>query len=193
MVEGAYPVPPDEASEVQRRLCEARAWCLAKFNPDDPRFSLRSPDLKPPREFTNEFRGGTGQIEYDALSTEQRAALVNEVSRRRSIMLAQHSIACPDWAAAGDGELLVVAIDYSLWEGLPESESNGFFDSYDIPAWDTWVHLQRFEGTDVLLSWVPRALIETVNNGIIVSTTACIEWIDGLRLSAAERKSARWF
>src|SRR5262245_20918596 len=67
MLEGPYPVPPDQAVLLQARLSEARAWCLLKFNPDDPALSLRSPDLKPAREFTNEIQGPNGRTKLEWL------------------------------------------------------------------------------------------------------------------------------
>lgn len=76
-------------------------------------------------------------------------------------------------------------IDYSVWDGLSEKESEGFFDVYDIPAWDTWIHLRRTEGTDALLCWVPLRLIEPVTNGIAVSCTDCIGWLDRLVYSVS--------
>jgi hypothetical protein len=80
---------------------------------------------------------------------------------------------------------LVAEIDHSIWDGLSEGESNGFFDVYDIPAWDTWIHLGQAEGTDALLCWVPPPLIESVGNGIIVNCTDCINWVDRLVYSVS--------
>jgi len=193
MIEGPYIIPAGEAEVVKRRLSEARVWCLSRYKADDSRGSLRSPELRPELPFTIERRGADGDLKYDSLKTDERIALVNEVANRRSGLLANLGIACPDWSVAGGGELFVVQIDYSLWDGLPEDVSDGFFDSFDIPAWDTWVHLQRIGETDVLLCWVPNALMERVNEGIYVSCTDCLHWLDGLVFSQPKWQERRWF
>jgi hypothetical protein len=193
MIEGPYTIPADQQEIVHRRLCEARVWCLSRLRANDPRRSLRSWELKPDRSFTVEHVQANGQTRYEFLKTAERVALVDEVCNRRSGLLANLDISCPDWSLAGDGELLIVEIDYSLWEGLPEWQSDGFFDTFDIPAWDTWVYLQRVRDTDVLLSWIPHALIPLVNKGIPVSTTDCIRWLDALILSPPTPQMRRWF
>jgi len=193
MIEGPYNIPTDQHELIHRRLCEARVWCRSRLRANDPRHSLRSWELKPDRSFTVQHVQPNGQTRYEFLKTAQRVALVDEVCNRRSGLLANLDISCPDWSVAGDGELLIVEIDYSLWEGLTESESNGFFDSFDIPAWDTWVHLQRIRETDVLLYWIPQALIPIVNEAIPVSTTDCIHWLDGLTLTPPTPQTRRWF
>lgn len=63
-------------------------------------------------------------------------------------------------------------------EGLPASETYGFLDSRDCPPWDLragWFH----DGPrKYLVAWVPRDLVSLVDQGIAVSTTNCLWWLD---------------
>src|SRR6478736_6728290 len=163
MIEGPYPIPAAEAEIIKLRISQAKAWCSNRLRINDPRGSLRSPRLEPARPFVIETPGSDGSTHYHVLSTPERAALVARVAEGRAGLLEQAGIACPPFSAPGNRELLVVQVDYSMNDGTSEDVSGGFFDVCDIPAWDTWVYLQRIGNTDVLLCWIPEALIERVN------------------------------
>jgi hypothetical protein len=78
------------------------------------------------------------------------------------------------------GRLLLAEFDYSMWDCLSRDESNGFFDEFDVPAWDTWIDFRHTEKTDALLCWVPQSLVPIVNQGIRVNCPACISWLERL-------------
>ena len=118
---------------------------------------------------------------YERLSTEERAAIVADVADRRAALLARQGIVRTEPPHDfGGGRLLVCESEFSLWDGLSESLSCGFFDVFDIPPWDTWVHLQGDGGGDSLLCWVPPSLFSLVGEGIAINCTSCVEWVERL-------------
>jgi hypothetical protein len=63
----------------------------------------------------------------------------------------------------------------NLWNGLAESDTGGFIDVRDMPAWDAWVaYVAPF-----LISWVPAELVPDVENGAInTCPTNSFGWAD---------------
>lgn len=181
MVERTGRIPEGDASLVRRRLTEAMAWCSSQIA---LRNLLRTPELRPAHPFVLEKRRDNGTHDYEFLDTAGRAAEVESVGVRRADLLAFHRFNVTGVPLnSSQGRLLVVEINNSIWDGLSADESDGFFDVYDIPAWDTWIHLRHAEGNDALLCWVPSPLVELVGKGIFVNCTACIEWVDHLEYS----------
>ncbi len=96
------------------------------------------------------------------------------------------------------GRLLAFLPEETLSDGAAEQESDGFFDVDNVPPWDLWVALLRFEdeiqtplttwprGTLVLVSWIPKALQPLCDWAIEVNPEACITWLDQLVPAAAE-------
>lgn len=82
-----------------------------------------------------------------------------------------------------NGRLMVYFPDGDLCDGAAEQETEGFFDVYNVPPWDTWVGY--FDDAPnsggscdaYLLAYVPEKLVETVNSGIIVNPEECILWL----------------
>lgn len=178
MGERVYSVPPDAAPLVLRRAAEAMAWCSGRVAWGN---ALRTPELRPARSFILERQRPDGTYAHEYLDTNARAAEVEHVGVRRAGLLALHGTdAARQPRTASHGRFLVAEIDSSVWDGLAEGESDGFFDVYDVPAWDTWIHLQRAKGTDALLCWVPAPLVEPVSKGIAVNCTDCVGWVDRL-------------
>ena len=171
-----WPASPGDA-EVQRRLAETIAWIESRRGiVCDP---LSTPDLRPSRPFVHQRETPAGTFEYDQLDTAGRIATVNEVAGKRAGLLARENIVTD--GTPGDlarGRLLAFACDWSIWDGLSENESEGLVDVYDIPAWDTWVHLFPGERTDVLLCWVPPEWIGAAHAAIAVYCTGCLYWWD---------------
>ena len=75
------------------------------------------------------------------------------------------------------GRFLVYFPDQQLACGAAEVATDGFFDVFNTPPWDTWV--SWFDEDDgYLLCWVPDPLVERVDHGIDVNPEACIRWIE---------------
>ncbi len=150
----------DELSEFRRRLAEVIAWCAGRDGAADPKNSLRTPALQPPA--FGDYRQ----------PLEARQAIVDAVVEKRATLLRREGRYSehPAEDLAG-GRLLICAPDESVWDAVSQSESQGFFDDLDIPAWDTWLCFPR-----ELISWVPPPLVPLAEAGIHVNPVECIRW-----------------
>jgi hypothetical protein len=178
MNETVYIVESGKAELVRRRIAEAAAWCSHQSAVGN---SLRTPELRPSHPFIREEKMPNGRAEYKHLDTAGRLAEVERLVMNRAALLSHFKIAISDVSLrSAEGRLLLAEFDYSMWDCLSQHESGGFFDEFDIPAWDTWIDLRHTEKTDVLLCWVPKSLVPIVDQGIHVNCPACISWLDRL-------------
>jgi hypothetical protein len=165
--------------EFEIRLAQVIAWCTPRIDLSDPGGSLRSDQLRP------------RILEVD------RAGAVAGVAGNRAAWNSDVWHAKPIHGVEGlrGGRLLAFFPDESLSDGAAESETGGFFDVDNTPPWDAWVALFRndsaFPGTDLLVTWVPAELLETVERGIRVNPEGCIVWLADSRTSVAEKLKER--
>ncbi len=136
-------------------------WCRHRFLAHRPVESLRSDELKP---------------EIMIASTDD-LRIINDVvtrvvERRGSILGTQKcaSLVC-------DGRLFAFLPRVSLFDGVSEDETDGFIDETNTPPWDTWVTM----ADDVLISWVPSAMIVRVQAAIVCNAEECIAWLSDLQ------------
>jgi hypothetical protein len=157
-----------------RRLAETVAWCRLRGNPEDPRRSLRSEELRP------------------WLLAPDRGEIVFSVVRNRALYLFSNP---PDRFDAFDelerGKLLVYFPDVNLCCGAAQDESRGFFDVENTPPWDTWVALgvDRNAGKaspyrTYLVSWVPSMMIQIAEAGIQANPERCLRWLTDAEVGA---------
>jgi hypothetical protein len=91
------------------------------------------------------------------------------------------------------GRLLVYFPDADLCDGAAEVGSNGFFDVFNAPPWDTWIAYfsdarPELCGYDsYLVAYVPAGLVETANNGIVVNPEECIQWLSNADVALGGR------
>ena len=91
------------------------------------------------------------------------------------------------------GRLLAYFPDESLADGAAQTESKGFFDTDNIPPYDTWVWMVRivraFDYRDggqgelvayYLVAWVPPDFIKLVSRSVKANPEDCIQWLDTL-------------
>ena len=89
------------------------------------------------------------------------------------------------------GRLLVYFPNADLCDGAAEAASQGFFDVYNTPPWDTWVAFvtepaeRDISYSEYLIAWVPPAFIELAAAGIMVNPEECTQWLDGSGVSFA--------
>ena len=81
------------------------------------------------------------------------------------------------------GRLMVYFPDADLCDGAAELESDGFFDAYNTPPWDTWVAFFQDVGGEpsyyrYVIAWVPPQLVELAGRGIEVNPEQCIAWLE---------------
>ena len=91
------------------------------------------------------------------------------------------------------GRLLCYFPDGDLCDGAAEQESDGFFDVYNTPPWDTWIGyfrdgLKPNDSYDsYLLAYVPEQLISLAANGISVNPEECIMWFEDTEVKLRSR------
>jgi hypothetical protein len=108
-------------------------------------------------------------------SEESRQEMVNRVIDLRSSLIKSHppsEHAIPPSRLRG--KLLLYIPCENVSDGASRYASNGFFDLYDCPPWDTW--LQYSDRT--LISWVPEILFPLAQAGIDANPVECIKWAD---------------
>jgi uncharacterized protein (TIGR02996 family) len=152
----------------RRRLAETVAWCAGQT--DD----LRTADLQPPANVVH-FLWGSRQLWVDCSS-----ATVQTLAATRAKLLAGRGV---DPVVCEGGRLLLFWPDHTLSDGAAWEASEGFFDGYNVPPWDTWVWVSAGQeavghcpGLSYLVSWVPPHLIERADWGISVNPEQCIMW-----------------
>jgi hypothetical protein len=158
-----------------RRLTETIAWCRDAGSLAQPKTSLRT--CKP------------RQKDLSSQSHQVYSVASDRSSHLRS--LGQRDLA-PVTDLAG-GRLLAYFPDDNLACGVAEVESQGFFDTNNIPPYDTWVWMVRnirsFACADgasgemeanYLVAWVPPDFIPQASGGVDVNPEECILWLDTL-------------
>jgi hypothetical protein len=156
-------------AEFQRRLSETLAWCQPRFDPARAEHSLRNPELDPSRNIVHQVSdlGEIAEVVADVLT--RRRALVGPVPSAARL-------------PAGDRVLAFLPRD-SLFHGSSPPQCDGFIDVDEIPPWGSWVLLVD----EVLLSWVPAAMVDGVNSAIQCNAEGSIRWAASLD-SVAIRK-----
>ncbi len=119
---------------------------------------LRSPELKP-RFCLDQFGDDTLWAEAVEEVVSKRAAAVNG-------FLNDHP------AIDVGGRFLLYTPSENLACGAADASSNGFFDSNNVPPWDSWLGFSN--GT--LVSWIPPSLVDVAAMGVFVNPEECIRW-----------------
>ena len=146
-------------AEYRRQLAATLAWCEPRFDPARAADSLRSPELGPRR---NIVHGGS---HVDVIAAEVAAVL----ARRQELLgsrPAQAAVLPP-----GD-RILAFLPQRSLFHGSSPPECDGFIDVDEISPWGTWI---LWSG-EMLLSWVPAAMVAGVDSAIRCNPEESIRW-----------------
>jgi hypothetical protein len=163
------------------RLAEVISWCQERVIADQPATCLRSDELQPP---TYHYWSNPPheRLRLAAYPREDGGEMVEQLAQRRTDLLrtaGQYPTAPAIDLATG--ALLMYYPGLNLFDGAAEVVSAGFFDSDNIPAWDTWVaFLPGAPGDEVLVSWIPPLLFPNAQQGVEVNPEACIEWASGV-------------
>jgi hypothetical protein len=177
-----HPVP----QQFTKRLHETIAWCAPRVNINDPKYCLRSAQLRPEYEFSSRPE--------DDVDLWADLHMINKVVASRSQLL---SPTRPLPTGAGNdlagGRLLIHFLDESNHNGLTADLTSYFLDNNDTPPWDTWV--QAFipeplahESPDslpsvyaFLISWVPPEFLEAVHEATEAECVGMLMWADAPR------------
>ena len=92
---------------------------------------------------------------------------VHEVIKRRKNMLMK-----ADNKSTLIGRYLIFDPSATMYDGLAEEVSSGFFDSDDVPPPEFWVGVKG----NLLISFIPSDFITSADEGIESSMSGCIEW-----------------
>lgn len=144
-------------------MAEAIAWCDALQTMSD----LRSESLRP-----RLLHDGPDDLVCGVGNSRQ-----NQLWFRRMPVAQQKPL-------FATGKFLLYFPDEDLCDGAAEAASGGFFDVFNLPAYDTWVSFFVEEGRTqrssrrYLLSYVPSSLLAAADAGIEVNPEECIVWLD---------------
>jgi len=134
------------------------------------------------RRFTPEVMGRVYPNKLLSLQDSELEQEIEQVSRQRSVALAQHKHNVTGSTSLRMGRLLYFAPGLSIFDGAAMVVSGGFFDEETFPPSDTWIAYLK-EKTDhkghppgYLLSWVPEQVINLVEDAIVVDPTESIRW-----------------
>jgi len=146
-------------------LAETITWCTERIQPDDPKNSLRSTDIRPPGlRICDRLRLSFGKI-VNTVSKERRQ-YINAVSRDGQEVFKD---------LAGGRLLLCTSVTESIPDGVVSNMSKGFYDEDDLPPWDTWIYYLD-AGKEYLISWVPPEWIQLANVGVEIHFLDCMRW-----------------
>ena len=177
-----YTVP----EQFVNRLNETITWCVPRVNVGDPKYCLRSAQLKPDYEFS------LGPDEDVDLWANLR--MINEVVASRSKLLSPApSPPTGSHVDLAGGRLLIHFLDESNHNGFTAYLTSYFLDNNDTPPWDTWVQAYIpeppvHESPDsvpsvyaFLISWVPPEFREAVHEATEAECVGMLMWADAPR------------
>jgi hypothetical protein len=185
--------------EFQQRLGETIAWYLSKAPVSDPEYGLRTAELRPPAVLETPTERGLGNppIPWTAEAAHEywhrvrlsrlqvlveRQAIVDEVIRKRQVLLSASHIAPSQMTELFyKGRLLTYNPDGNLSDGAAPLNSERFFDDENVPPWDTWLmyvvdNIPKHK--TYLITWVPPEFLKLAQAGIEANPEQCIRWAE---------------
>lgn len=135
---------------------------------------FRSTLLRPPKPLLDEPIGFV--LDHGHTSVSSAVADICERRHRELIRLLTVE------TTAIEGRILVTtAITESVVDGAASASSSGWFDSNDLPPWDTWfayarLNTRMFTEREALFAFVPRAWEDRAERGMKVNPVDCIQW-----------------
>ena len=143
-------------------LADTISWVTPRMDIADPRWSMRSSELRPTVDETTDGRPGFFN----------NASLIAEVVRKRSAALK------PDTKRlSSKGQLLTLDYANTNFNEVTEIETRGFFDFADNPPWDLWIG----DCGGLLLSWIPDGFVDIVEEAIEIEMFEVLRWVDDAR------------
>lgn len=162
------------------RLADAIAWCSHILKNSTLTASMRSSELAP--QILHE---GRDDVVCNVISS--RHWRIRETTDTPATV-------CPDLLG---GRLVTYFPDADLCDGAAQAESDGFFDAFNVPPWDTWVaYFEDNPGAsgsydNYLLAYVPQPFVPLVEGGISVNPEQCIMWLSDADVKVRARFVAR--
>ena len=170
----------------RKKLHETIAWCIPRVNISNPKYCLRSAQLRPNYEFSLR-----PDADVDLWADIQ---MINNVLDSRSLLSSagEDPLSESDIDLAG-GRLLIHFLDESNHNGLTADITSYYLDHNDTPPWDTWV--QAFVPESLahqspdsvpseyafLISWVPSEFLKAVDEATEAECVGMLMWADAPR------------
>jgi hypothetical protein len=176
-----HHVPPDFI----KRLHETIVWCVSRVNTSNPKYCLRSDELRPDYEFSSE-------PDYD-VDVWADVQMINKVVDSRSQLMPAAALGTEVDIDLAGGRLLIHFLDESNHNCLTADITSYYLDFNDTPPWDTWVQAfipealahQSLDSVPIayafLISWVPPEFLETVNEATEAECVGMLMWADAPR------------
>lgn len=155
-------IMPSEANAFAQRLAETIAWCSPRIDPAEPKWCLRSQELRPQVDYYSESDPTFWN------TTENIKTLASLRSKYIDLPTVAHT------ADITGGRLLLCFFDCTNFNELTADETNWFFDGCDNPPWDTWVDVLG----DALVSWVPSQFQSAVDHAIAIECCGMLMWLE---------------
>lgn len=147
-------------TEFQVGLADAQKWCSQKWGAvgETPQL-LRTYALQP-----------------IPLAGDRKKVVASVILRRQiALTLSRDELFLPQI----EGRLLLYRPDDNLADGAAEVATYGFFDSNNVPPWDTWVaYVYEATGDNYLVSWIPSQFVALAEAGIQANPERCVCWLD---------------
>lgn len=93
---------------------------------------------------------------------------VNKVIKNRSKKIMHKGVALVDTT----GRYLLFDPSSTMYDGLTQDMSSGFFDSCDMPPPELWIGIENGK----VVSFVPSEYIDIANIGVDACLGGCLEW-----------------
>ena len=117
-----------------------------------------------------------GQSEAD-VEIARRRIVEDVATRRRDLLRLERSLRTVPHAISG--RILQIDLEGSFFDGVAKELTHGFFDEADLPPWDTWIRYHPVpSGPSRLQSWIPVALVESVERAVQAHMCNAFEWIE---------------
>lgn len=152
----------------------AIAWITNQGHDDWLCKQYRSPQLMTADDFD-------AQRKPDIYSYTRMQGIVDDVLKLRrqlvdELQLARH-------VDVSSGRLLRHNFGETTCTAEPMELTNGFFDCYDVPAWDTWVTFladdsRPSSSRGFLVAWIPDMLVKNVDEAVRYSFEENNLWLE---------------
>ena len=162
-----------------KNLHETIAWCIPRVDISNPKYCLRSAELKPDYEFSSR--------PDDDVDLWADTPMIDKLIQTRAQLLTQATF------DMGRGRLLIHFLYESNHNGATADVTSYYLDNNDTPPWDTWVQafipesLAHQSPDEVpiefpfLISWVPPEFVKIVHEATEVECVGMLMWADAPR------------
>jgi len=169
-----------------KTLLETIAWCVPRVNFSDPKYCLRSAELRPDYEFSwrpDEDVDLWADVPMIKKVVASRSQLLSPATALRT----EHDI---DLAG---GRLLLHFLGESNDNKVTADVTSYYLDHSDTPPWDTWIEafipesLAHLSPDSIpseypfLISWVPPEFLEVVDEATELECVGMLMWADAPR------------